>query len=107
MSKNLDQIEAVIPEAAKQDHIKALAEDLDKAQLLRNVLESEGGELMLNSIRNDCKDILGKILKQVEHPLVAKLEAHLNFLTTLQTSKDREKSLQQILDEELRAITNS
>lgn len=106
MSKNLDQIKEAIPEATSQDHIKALAEDLDKAQLLRNVLESEGGELLIKALRDDATAVLTQILKEVKDPLVFKLEAHLNLLTTLQSAKDREKSLQEILDAELKAITS-
>jgi flagellar biosynthesis/type III secretory pathway chaperone len=106
MSKNLDQIKEAIPEAVEQGHIKALAEDLDKAQLLRNVLESEGGDLLIKALRDDATAVLTHILKEVKDPLVFKLEANLNLLTTLQSAKDREKSLQEILDAELKAITS-
>lgn len=106
MSKNLDQIKEAIPEAVEQDHIKALAEDLDKAQLLRNVLESEGGSLLIKALRADATATLTQILNEVKDPRVFKLEAYLNLLTTLQSAKDREKSLQEILDTELKAITS-
>jgi hypothetical protein len=106
MNKNLDLIKEAIPEAVEQDHIKALANDLDKAQLLRNVLESEGGELLTQALRDNAKTVLNQILKEVKDPLVFKLEAHLNLLATLQSSKDREQSLQKVLDEEIAAITS-
>lgn len=106
MSKNLDLIQEAVPDAVEQDHIKALAEDLDKAQLIRNVLESEGGDLLIKGLREDATAVLTQILKEVKDPLVFKLEAHLNLLTTLQSAKDREKSLQEILDNELKAITS-
>jgi hypothetical protein len=105
MEKNLDLIKEAVPEAVEQDHIKALADDLDKAQLLRNVLESEGGELLITATREDAKAILGQIIKEVKDPLVFKLEVYLNLITTLQSAKDREKSLQEIIDAELKAIT--
>jgi hypothetical protein len=107
MSHNLDLVKEALPEAAEQNHIKALAEDLDKAQLLRNVLKSEGGELLVQGLREDAVATLKQILSDVKDPLVFKLEAHLNLLTTLQTSTDREASLQKILDEELYKITTS
>ncbi len=106
MSKNLDLIEKAIPEAAEHDHIKAYAEDLDKAQLLRNVLESEGGEVLITGLREDAVSILTEILKEIKDPLVFKLQTRLDMLTTLQSAKDREKSLQEILDNEIRNITS-
>jgi len=61
MQGNLDKIKDAALEAAAQDHIKAEASDLDKAQAMRHVMESEGGELLLDALRADCSSFLGAI----------------------------------------------
>lgn len=104
--KNLQQIREALPEAADQPHIRALAADLDRVQALRNVLESEGGSQMLEALRNECRAVLREILREVKDPLVFKLEANLNLITTLESSKTREKDVQKVLDEELYKLTH-
>ncbi len=101
---NLDQIKEAAPEALDSENVKIMAGELDKIQELQSVVSSNAGQELVKSLRNDCSSMIQDILREVKDPLVFRLEAHLNLLTTLISADKRADEMQEALDAEIKAI---
>jgi hypothetical protein len=101
---NLEQIKQAVPEALENENVKIMAGELDKVQQLESLVKTPAGEELVNALRNDCSTMIQKILSEVKDPLVFRLEAHLNLLTTLVSAEKRAEELQEALDAEIKAI---
>ncbi len=101
---NLDQIKEAAPEAADNENVKIMASDLDKVQQLQSVISTPPGQDLVKSLRNDCSNMIQAIINEVKDPLVFRLEAHLNLLTTLISADKRAEEVQEALDAEIKAI---
>lgn len=101
---NLDQIKEAIPEAAEKENVIIMAGELDKVQQLQSVIGTPAGQDLVKSLRNDCSDMIQQIIADVKDPLVFRLEAHLNLLTTLVSADKRADEMQEALDAEIKAI---
>lgn len=101
---NLDLIKEAAPEALDSENVKIMAGELDKIQELQSVVSSNAGQELVKSLRNDCSNMIQKIISEVKDPLVFRLEAHLNLLTTLISADKRAEEIQEALDAEIKAI---
>jgi hypothetical protein len=101
---NLDQIKEAVPDAAGNENVIILAGELDKVQQLESMVKTPTGQELVNALRNDCSTMIQQIISEVKDPLVFRLEAHLNLLTTLVSAEKRADELQEALDAEIKAI---
>jgi hypothetical protein len=101
---NLEQIKEAAPEALESENVKIMAGELDKVQELQSLVSTPAGQDLVKSLRNDCSQMIQDILRDVKDPLVFRLEAHLNLLTTLVSADKRAEELQEALDAEIKAI---
>ncbi len=101
---NLDQIKEAALEALDNENVRIMAGELDKVQQLESLVNTPAGQELVKALRNDCSSIIQQIISEVKEPLVFKLEAHLNLLTTLQSAEKTAKELQEALDAEIKAI---
>jgi hypothetical protein len=101
---NLDQIKEAIPEAVDKESVIIMAGELDKLQQLNSVVRTPAGQELVNALRNDCSTMIQQIISEVKDPLVFRLEAHLNLLTTLVSAEKRADEMQEALDAEIKAI---
>jgi hypothetical protein len=101
---NLDQIKEAAPEALDSENVKIMAGELDKLQDLQSVMATPSGQDLVKSLRDDCSNMIRDIIRDVKDPLVFRLEAHLNLLTTLVSADKRAEELQEALDAEIKAV---
>ncbi len=101
---NLEQIKEAAPEALHSENVKIMAGELDKLQDLQSVISTPSGQDLVRQLRDDCSNMIRDIIRDVKDPLVFRLEAHLNLLTTLVSTDKRAEELQEALDAEIKAI---
>lgn len=101
---NLEQIKEAAPEALGNENVIIMAGELDKVQQLESVIKTPAGQELVTALRNDCSIMIQQIISEVKDPLVFRLEAHLNLLTTLVSAESRAEELQEALDAEIKAI---
>ncbi len=101
---NLEQIKEAAPEAVDNENVILMASELDRLQDLQSVINTPSGQDLVKSLRDDCSNMIQDIIRDVKDPLVFRLEAHLNLLTTLVSADKRAEELQEALDAEIKAI---
>jgi CHASE3 domain sensor protein len=101
---NLEQIKEATPEALDSENVMIMAGELDKLQELQSVISTPSGQELVKQLRDDCSNMIRDIIRDVKNPLVFRLEAHLNLLTTLVSADIRAEELQEALDAEIKAI---
>ena len=101
---NLEQIKNAAPEALDNENVRIMAGELDKVQQLQSVINTPPGQELITALRNDCSIMIQQLISEVKDPLVFRLEAHLNLLTTLVSADKRAEEIQEALDAEIKAI---
>ena len=112
-SRNFKLILGSLP-SDKHDEIQPLlpyAQQLDKIQSVKNVMNSEGGRILIDGLRSSGSSILTNLLKNY-HELsrdeicghLARLEQNLIVLLALQGVEGKERQYQEIIDTELKRI---
>lgn len=101
---NLEQIKQAVPEALTSENVMIMAGQLDKLQELQSVINTPPGQELVKALREDCSRMIQAIIGGVKDPLVYKLEAHLNLLTTLISNEKEVEQMQEALDDEIKAI---
>ncbi len=96
----------------ENQNVRAIAEDLDKIHNLRNMLNSEGGQLMIEFLQDDCIVTMKKLRDEYITnnqlaiiPLVAKLDAQLSLLEELSANIKAEKEIENVLKKVIKRIT--
>ncbi len=101
---NLEQIKEAAPEAVDNENVIIMATELDKLQQLQSVIVTPPGQDLVKALRNECSGMIQQIISEVKDPLVFRLEAHLNLLTTLISADKRADEMQEALDAEIKSI---
>jgi hypothetical protein len=101
-SKTLVEIKGAIPDL-KSEKVSILAEELDKILAIKKLFQSEGGEVLITVLRNNCSVALRKATiaaKKGENviPFILDYSANMDLLSTVQDIS-MEEELRNQLDE--------
>lgn len=113
MGKTLKEIKTALPEL-KSEKVDVLSDELDKILAIKKLFQSEGGKILIDSLRSNCAITLRKLMVagkatpdlQILLALIADYSANMSLLASVQDIS-LEAEIRNQLDEAVREAYNA